>query len=552
MIKLKIFKNFSSTAILLFLLIGVSAFFRFYNLDWDGGNYFHPDERNIANAVTKIHFFSQLDPQFFAYGGFTIYLYRFAGDLLSLLTKDISWTTNWGNINIVGRIFSAFFSTLTIIPLYFLAKQLFDKKTALISAALFAFTVTSIQTAHYAVTESLITLIGVTISLFSILSYRKMRLFYTLILGILIGIGVASKTSALSFIIIPFLSYFISFVGEKKIKLTIILKHLFVFLLTGFLVFLIFSPYTFLNFNKFIESMKYESGVATGSLPVVYTLQFDHTISYLFQITNLFWQIGPLVFFSILGFTFIIFKAFKNRKEDKRLLIFIVSPLLYFMYIGLWHTKFIRYMMPMVPFLVISAAFLLNEISSKFKLLGNILIVITISVTIFWVIAFFSIYTKPQTRISASKWFYKNVPTNAKVLGEQWDDGLPIPIGSSSPTKYKITQLAMYKPDNEQKVNYLSFYLSNSDYIIFNSRRLYGTLINLSDKYPITSKYYKLLFEGKLGYEKVAEFTSYPSFLGLTINDDKSEETFQVYDHPKVMILKNTKHFSIEKFVSLL
>ena len=70
-----------------------------------------------------------------------------------------------------------------------------------------------------------------------------------------------------------------------------------------------------------MESMVYESGVATGSLPVVYTLQFDHTIPYLFQIYNFFWQIGLDAVFCMLGFVFVIFEAI--RKEKQGLLIFL-------------------------------------------------------------------------------------------------------------------------------------------------------------------------------------------------------------------------------------
>jgi len=125
----------------------------------------------------------------------------------------------------------------------------------------------------------------------------------------------------------------------------------------------------------------------------------------------------------------------------------------------------------------------------------------------------FFIYLKPQTRISASEWVYHNIPYGARILNEQWDDGLPIPIGQFSPEQYQITSLAMYDTDDAAKVQYLSANLSSANYIIFNSRRLYGTLINLTDKYPITSKYYKLLFAGKIRLQQVAQFSSYPSLL---------------------------------------
>ena len=88
------------TFFIVLLLIAIASFFRFYNLDWDSGHFFHPDERNIDNAVARIIFFSQLNPQFFAYGGFSIYLYRLGAELTAFLTHNSSWVTDWGLLNI--------------------------------------------------------------------------------------------------------------------------------------------------------------------------------------------------------------------------------------------------------------------------------------------------------------------------------------------------------------------------------------------------------------------------------------------------------------------
>jgi uncharacterized membrane protein len=530
-----------------FILI-VSVFLRFYNLNWDHYLLFHPDERNIANAVTKIHFFNQLNPEFFAYGGLTIYLYRFWGDVIDFLTKNQVWVTDWGHINLIGRICSAIFSSFTVIAIYFLAKIFFNKKVAFLSFLIAAFTVSFIQSAHFAVTESIITLVVVLTCLLSKKIFEKPKTTYALLIGITTGLGIAAKITAVSFLIIPVFALLLLFIKQKSIRKFIL--NLTLISITTFATFFVFSPYTLLNWNKFWESMKYESGVATGSYPVVYTLQFNHSISYLFQLENLFWQIGPIALFAILGFIFLVIFSF--LKKQKELVIFYIFPLLYFLYVGSWHTKFIRYMIPILPFLIIAASFLLFEITKKFKKTGFILISTFLLLTAFWAMAFFSIYTKEQTRISASEWVYLNVPVDKTILTEQWDDTLPVPIGTLNLNRYKDLNLTMYEPDNSSKINYLTNNLSKGDYIIFNSRRLYGTLINLTKEYPITSNYYKLLFEGKLGYKQVAEFTSYPSIFGFEIKDDVSEETFQVYDHPKVIIFKNTKHFSINDYLKIL
>jgi hypothetical protein len=58
--------------------------------------------------------------------------------------------------------------------------------------------------------------------------------------------------------------------------------------------------------------------------------------------------------------------------------------------------------------------------------------------------------------------------------------------------------------------------------------------------YPLTNQYYKDLFSGQLGFEKIAEFTSYPTipFINVQIKDDSADESFTVYDHPKIIIFK--------------
>ncbi len=544
--RLKIFKPLKSKSLYLLLIITVSGgFLRFYNLNWDEGHFFHPDERNIALAVSRIHFFDQLNPKFFAYGSFPIYLYRAIGDFLFLITRDKNWISNWAHINLIGRSVSALLSTFTILLVFLLSKRIWNEKIGLLSAFLVAFCPSLIQTAHFGVTESMLVfwLFLVLNFTFEIIEKPLIKNYFKI--GTILGLATATKISSLAFLIIPSAAHFLYHFKYLKNHL----KFLFSLFL-AFVVFSFFSPYVFLDFPKFWESMIYESGVATGKLRVVYTLQFEKTLPYLFQIKNFFWQMGPIAFLGILGTILILIKTIKNG--NKKLLVFLSFPISYFLYVGSWHTKFIRYMLPVLPFLIISSSWFIDEIGKHFPKAGKILIFLGATTTFFWAISFFSIYAKESTRITASRWIYQNIPKGEKLLTEHWDDSLPIEIPPFHPNQYKIEQLTIYDSDGVQKINYYSEKLSQADYIIVNSRRLYGTLINLPEKYPITSRYYKLLFSGQLGYSQIAEFSSYPNLFGLTINDDKSEETFQVYDHPKVIIFKNTRHFSSQTLKNIL
>ncbi|MBI5614071.1 hypothetical protein HY947_04065, partial [Candidatus Gottesmanbacteria bacterium] len=107
-----------STKSILFITVIFGAILRFSYINWDSYQSFHPDERNIAWAVTRISFFDQLNPQFFAYGGLPIYVYKALSNSVSTLTRDPSWTSDWGKIAVVGRFVSAFLSTLSILLIY--------------------------------------------------------------------------------------------------------------------------------------------------------------------------------------------------------------------------------------------------------------------------------------------------------------------------------------------------------------------------------------------------------------------------------------------------
>lgn len=526
----------------LFLITIVGGLLRFYNLDWDQGQMLHPDERNIANAVSHIRFFDKLNPQFFAYGGFPIYLARLVAELMVRISGNLGWVYDWGYINIITRFFSGVFSTITIVILFYLAKEIFNKEVAFLSALFFALTVSSIQSAHFGTVESMLVFMIVFLYVFSIRIFKKPDRRNYIYGGIVLGLAIAVKMTALSFTIIPLISHLLT-VGKSY-------KNLVALVLSAFLVFTLFSPYTFLSLDKFMESMRYESGVATGALSVPYTLQFEKTAPYIFQIKNLFWQMGPLAFLIIPGIAFLALAAVKNK--NKVLIIFLAFPVLYFAYVGLWQTKFIRYMLPVLPFFVISASYFLYLLKKEFPLIGRFFILLFLLISALWVIAFSSIYVREQTRITASKWIYDNIPFESKIVGEHWDDGLPLSIFPNTSEAYKRELLTIYEPDNQAKINYYAMQLSTADYIIINSRRLYGTLMYRPDKYPVTSKYYRLLFAGDLGFAKVAEFSSYPSFFGVVINDDASEESFQVFDHPRVMIFKNMLRFSSKTIIDKL
>src|SRR5262249_8649762 len=79
---------------------------------------------------------------------------------------------------------------------------------------------------------------------------------------------------------------------------------------------------------------------------------------------------------------------------------------------------------------------------------------------------------------------------------------------------------------------------------VLQTKRLYGAITQAEKKFPQTSNYFRLLFAGDLGYTPIAEFAARPGLFGLTIPDELFDESFTVYDHPKVLVFKNTGRLS--------
>jgi hypothetical protein len=160
---------------------------------------------------------------------------------------------------------------------------------------------------------------------------------------------------------------------------------------------------------------------------------------------------------------------------------------------------------------------------------------------------FSSIYFHKNTRVEASEWIYKNLPNGSYILSEYWDDALPMSVANNYGKTFSGVQLKVFDPDTPEKWQIISQELKKADYYILSSNRGWGSIPTVPKKYPLMSKFYNDLLAGENpSYKKIKEFTSYSKLeIGpptdgwkLEINDDWSDESFTVYDHPKVLIFK--------------
>src|SRR3989338_3887384 len=536
-----------STLVLIAIIV-IGAFLRFYKLDWGQGFFSHPDEYHIVASVAQLSFPTQMHPHFFSYGTVIIYLIYFTQELLKHISSIFNSELLILNSFLVGRFYSALFSTLTIFIIYKISKTFMKTKFSLLAALLTALTPGLIQQAHFATPESTLTffLFG---SLLFILKFIELKkIFYLILASIFLGLALGIKISSIVFLFPLTFAIIILFL-KKPLEL---IEKTFVSMITIFTVFVLAAPYIFIDNPAFKSSLNYEGSLAVGNLPVFYTRQFIDTIPVLFQIEKILpYVLGPaLVVFGIIGLVMLIVLSIKKPKLKP--IILVVAFLSLFIPNAFLFAKWTRFIAPTFPFFAIFSVFLIEKLEGKTRFLYRYLAVLLIFASALWTMAFFSIYTNPDIRITASDWLRSYAKEGSTFLVEGGNT-VDIPINGN----FQRISLDFYPLEQDSLTREkIADALYSSDYFLVQSRRVFMNHQRLPHLYPKTSYFYDTLFNGELGFEQIKEFHSFPKLaLGswkLEVADETAEETWSVFDHPVIRVFMKTKQFSKENYEKFL
>ncbi|MBI3379786.1 glycosyltransferase family 39 protein [Candidatus Gottesmanbacteria bacterium] len=126
-----------------------------------------------------------------------------------------------------GRFVSVLSGIFTVIGMYFLTRELFGKKEAILASLIYIFSPFTLLYDRLALYDSLLAGFGVWSLYLSVLLVRKNRLDVALLLGITTGLGVLTKSSALFFLfLLPFSLFLFDFKAEDRVKKLFILMGL--------------------------------------------------------------------------------------------------------------------------------------------------------------------------------------------------------------------------------------------------------------------------------------------------------------------------------------
>ncbi len=545
---------------------------------------------------------SSLNPKFFAYGSFPVYLIRTLGAFAPATSDIVPWRDPaLVSLALLGRALSALFDLGTITLVFFLGRRLYDETVGLIAAACVSLTVLHIQLSHFYTVDTLLTFFVVATMFFSARFAAMVRRSDAIWMGAMFGLALATKISA-AILIVPMLVAMVLARGRPlppnvargglkrvvRARLQQILgvwKTILKIGAVAFIVFIVTQPYALLDPIRYFGQVGTEALVVRGWYDFPYTRQYADTWPFVYPIAqSAVWGMGlPLGIFAWVGSALFVWQWWRSREWQDG---FILSwALVYFLLVGGQFAKYLRYLLPLSPFLFLMAGASFRSrpsFSSGISRFASYILLSLVALSaLAYSMAFDSIYSREHPWLQISKWIYQNVPADFSMAVEHWDDTLPVSLRAPvdrAPTEYRMQTLPMYNADDASKLRMLVDALASSDYIVLASQRLYATIPRLPSRYPLSSRYYRLLFNGQLGFDLVAFARDDPSLDGITIIDDTAsgaglpvplplaayrpsamiwnwghaDESFTVYDHPMPLVFKKMRALSKDELRTLL
>nr|MBA3469192.1 glycosyltransferase family 39 protein [Herpetosiphonaceae bacterium] len=515
------------------------------------------------------------------YGSLPTTLVRYAVEKLNPAIDPALITRN--QVVTAGRVGSTLADLLIVVLLYVMGRRLASRKVGLLAALLYAWVPFAIQQSHFYVVDSQAAAYGVLTLYFCLRLSDGGRWGAALGAGLSLALAVASKINLAPMVLVIIIAAMqhtwqqIQPRGDRFSPLSMVGRLWRVFWLAvpvlavaavatilGLRVAMpdMFRGTTFFDFRpqaNFFEALGAASFNSSGQLDFPPSHQWAGRTNYIYELRNMIvWAMGvPLGLTVWAGWAAL--GAGMLRRASRHLVRWL--PLwfwvtFYFAWQGGLPLKSMRYLLPIYGPLVLFGAWgliALIEVARRaerprifrrapLQALALSLTALVVFVTVAWGWGFSRIYDRPHPRIAAAEWARRNLPPGSVVSSDAWDIGIPFLDGWIWPG----SQLPVVSENDPALVENLIQELNKSNYLAFTSNRAYGSLPQLPMRFPATMNYFRGVFDGSLGFEKVADFTSFPSFLGIPISDELADEGWSVYDHPRVTIWRKTEAWSID------
>lgn len=375
----------------------------------------------------------------------------FLANNLDLL--KINFILNPGIFILLARTLSVLVATANIYLIYLIGKKIFTTRIALFASLFLTFSFLHLQLSHTArhwiydlFFYSLVLLISLS------LSSRKNYI----LAGIFAGLGFGTSYLSAISIFFPLVAHFIPQSGKltkNELLKKITDRNLWLMMIVFLIIIIIFIALHFAAFFRI--SVGEKSGIILEKSLTTYLLSFYYYLKILFKLETF------LLFFSLIGFSFLFLKNKKIFYIFSSFIVFYIT-VLYFLF---HHEP--RYIFLSLPLLCLAAGFALDYlfdlkiiIRQKEFVIRNYILFFIIPVFAYsFAIAlkYDSLLLRKDSRVLAEEWVEKNINSNTKIAN-YLDSNKLIPV------KDAILEQQKLDPGGLRSLEKTLLTLNNKDY----------------------------------------------------------------------------------------
>jgi 4-amino-4-deoxy-L-arabinose transferase-like glycosyltransferase len=350
-----------SVSVLLAAIIALAAAVRFWGLGFGlPHSQTRPDETQIID-VTLYFLRGDFKPPFYDYPWLymwvltALYMAYYVWGLMTGAFASVgdlvaSWPVNWEPFFLINRGLSASAGVATVYIVYRLARKLWDEPTGLVAALFLALTFIHVRDSHFGTTDIFMTLfiVGSVSVLVTAHLTRRPALFA--VAGLLGGLATATKYNG-AFLIAPLVASQLLHVFEspgQRLRAALDLRVVW-FGLPFAAALAVGVPFVVADDDRFwaamrdlSHSMRHGQGAVTPDNGWLHHLGFS--LRYGMSV--------PLLAAGLAG------AAIVSVRQPRIAVLLLSFPITYFVVAGSFRNLFFRYMIPVVPFLVVTAAWL--------------------------------------------------------------------------------------------------------------------------------------------------------------------------------------------------
>jgi len=342
----------------LWLLLALAAAVRFYGLLFGMPHVWaRPDELVVCD-VAQGFLTGDLNPHFWDYPTLFMYLLaaldyayysfgRAAGWFQSLPQFVATWHSNWVPFFVLARVASAIAGTITVAVVYRIAARLFDGLTGGIAALCLALAFLHVRDSHFGVTDVTMVLAIVVSTAYLVRGALDDHRAPFAIAGAIAGAGASIKYNAI-LMFVPLVAA-VLVAGGGRWREAMRRAALFSLLFAG--AFFAGSPYAAIDWPSFTRGLESQSRhIATphgldlgrgGIYHVAFSLRYGLGL--------------PLLVVGVAGL------VWSLRRDWQKGVLLVAFPFAYYAVLAPTRTVFVRYAIPLVPFLCIGAGFAIAQ-----------------------------------------------------------------------------------------------------------------------------------------------------------------------------------------------